>query len=290
MQLAVLSDIHGNLPALEAVLNDLQQYSVDGIVVAGDIVNGGPQPVETLQRLRALDSLMIRGNADNALLKYATGEAPSSRYTCRQFALLRWTHRHIDRETLDFVKALPEQRTVSLPGAAVIRVVHGSPRHVSESIFPDHDAAMLDAVLAQISEPVLVCGHTHLPWQVEQNGRLVLNPGAVSGPLNGFVGAQYALLTWQNDHWLGTHQAIAYNLEHIRQVCQESGFLEEGGAFAQAVLLSIETGQDVLENFFTYAYGLAAQTGSPDSDFVPDDILDQATASYPWPSQGKAGQ
>ena len=282
VQLAVLSDIHGNLPALDAVLNDLQQYSIDGIVVAGDIVNGGPQPVETLQRLRALECWMIRGNADNVLLKYAAGDVPAIWLTHHQFALLRWTHQQIDQEMLDFLKSLPEQRVVALPGTDVIRVVHGSPRHVSETIFPDRDLAILDTALAQISEPVLVCGHTHLPWQVKRNDRFVLNPGAVSGPLNGFVGAQYALLNWQNDHWLVKHYAITYDLERVRQVCQENGFLEEGGAFAQALLLSIETGQDVIESFFSYAFELVAKAGISDSNIIPDKIWDQASTTFEW--------
>ena len=287
MQLAVLSDIHGNLPALEAVLNDLQQYPIDGIVVAGDIVNGGPQGAETAQRLRALDSWMIRGNADNALLKYAAGDVPAIWHTCHQFAQLRWTHRHVDQETLAFLKSLPEQRVIALPGTAAIRVVHGSPRHVSESIFPDRDPAALEMALAQTSEPVLVCGHTHLPWQVERNGRLVLNPGAVSGPLNGFVGAQYALLNWCDDHWQAEHITVAYDLERVRLACRESGFLEEGGAWAQAFVLCLETGQDVLEDFFSYALDLAAKAGFPDSDIVPDDIWHQATATFAWASHDR---
>ena len=282
MQLAVLSDIHGNLPALDAVLNDLQQYPVDGIVVAGDIVTGGPQGADAAQRLRALDSWMIRGNADNALLKYAAGDAPEAWHINHQFALLRWTYQQVDQEMLDFLESLPEQRVTALPGTAAIRMVHGSPRHISEPIFPDRDPALLDAVLAQISEPVLVCGHTHLPWQVEQNGRLVLNPGAVSGPLNGFVGAQYALLNWRDGHWQAKHITVAYDLERIREVCRESGFLEEGGAFAQAFLLSIETGQDVIEAFFSYAFELVAKAGISDSDIIPNDIWNQASATFDW--------
>lgn len=287
MQLAVLSDIHGNLPALDAVLNDLQQYPIAGIVVAGDIVTGGPQGVETAQRLRALDSLMIRGNADNALLKYAARDVPAIWHTNHQFALLRWTRHQVDQEMLDFLKSLPDQRVVALPGTAAIRVVHGSPRHISEPIFPDRDPAMLDTVLAQINEPVLVCGHTHLPWQVKRNSLLVLNPGAVSGPLNGVVGAQYALLNWYNDHWQAKHITVAYDLDRIRKACRESGFLEEGGAFAQAVLLSIETGQDVIEDFFSYAFELVAKAGISDSDIIPDDIWDQASTTFDWARYGR---
>ena len=257
MRLAVMSDIHGNLPALEAVLEDLQPYEPDGILAAGDFI-GGPQPVETMRLLRSLDSWMIRGNSDTGLLRYGLGNAPDAHYTHRQFALLRWAHRHVDQETFDLIRSLPGQRVVEIDGTAPIRMVHGSPRNPSESIFPDRDPATLDLALAQTGEPVLVCGHTHIPWKVEQGGRLALNPGAVCGPLNGQVCAQYALLTWRDGRWQVEHRAVSYDLELVRAAFWTSGLLKEGGALARSFLLSIETGQNVADDFFLHAYGLAA--------------------------------
>ena len=283
MRLAVMSDIHGNLPALEAVLKDLQQCEADGIVVAGDLV-GGPQPVETIRLLRALGSWMIRGNSDSGLLRYGTGDTPDAWHTSRQFAPLRWTYRHVDQETFDFIQSLPEQRVVEIADTAAIRVVHGSPRNPSESIFPDRDPAILDLALAQTSEPVLVCGHTHIPWKVERDDRLALNPGAVCGPLNGDVRAQYALLTWYNDHWQVEHRAVPYDLERIRAAFRESGLLEEGGALAQALLLCLETGHNIAGYFLSYAYGLAAEAGFKDCDVVSDSIWKQAAATFNWDS------
>jgi putative phosphoesterase len=285
MRLAVMSDVHGNLPALEAVLSDLKQYGTDGIIVAGDLV-GGPQTVETIRLLRSLGSSMIRGNSDSGLLRYDAGEMPAHRYTCRQFALLRWIHRHIDRETLDFIKSLPEQRVVEITDTAAVRVVHGSPRDPAESIFPYHDPSTLDLALAQTNELALVCGHTHIPWKVERDGRLALNPGAVCGSRNGEVGAQYALLTWRNDHWQVRHLTVPYDLERIRAAYRESGLLEEGGAWAQADVLCIETGQNVFKDFLSYAYGLATEAGFQDCDVVPDDIWEHATATFGWDSYG----
>ena len=88
MRFAVISDIHGNLPALEAVLEDMQRSKVDGIIAAGDYV-GGPHQVETMRLLRSLDSWMIRGNADTGILRLGAGEMPPARYTALQFALGR---------------------------------------------------------------------------------------------------------------------------------------------------------------------------------------------------------
>jgi putative phosphoesterase len=286
MQLAVMADIHGNLPALEAVLEHLQTGAVDGILVAGDLTGGGPQSNEVIHRLRSLHSWAIRGNADRALLRYAASQVPASHHTCQQFALLRWTHRHMDRAALDFLRSLPEQRAVELPGAAAIRLVHGSPRDLSEGLDPDGDPAALALALAQTGEAVLVCAHTHIPWQRQRDGRLILNPGAVSGPLNGQVGAQYARLTWRGDHWQAELFTVPYDVKQVWAACRQSGLLEEGGAWARSFLLCLESGKDVLDAFFNYASGLAVEAGLPDSPVIPDPIWERATATFDWQYYG----
>jgi hypothetical protein len=140
----------------------------------------------------------------------------------------------------------------------------------------------LNLAFAQISEPVLVCGHTHIPWKQEQDGRLALNPGAVCGSLNGDVRAQYALLTWRDDHWQVEHQAVPYDLHRVRTAFRESGLLAQGGGLARAFLLSIETGHNVGVYLLSYAYGLAAKVGFEDCDVVPDAVWERAVATFNW--------
>ena len=301
MRLAVLADVHGNLPALEAVLADVQQHDVDGIIVAGDIVGGGPQDVEVIQLLRALDSWMIRGNNDDYFLAYDSGTAPQGWRLGEQWASLRWSYSRLDRETLDLLASLPEQRVVDLPGTVPIRIVHGSLSSSSGRLFPDLDPAalrlfeeagllpsgreldkLLELTLAQISEPVLVCGHTHIPWKQEQNGQLALNPGSVGASIDGDVRAQYALLTWRDDRWQVEHRAIPYDLDRIRVAFRESGLLNEGGAFARACMLAIETGQNVAGRFVSYTFQLAAEAGYEDCDVVPDDVWERAVITFDW--------
>ncbi len=300
MRLAVLADIHGNLPALEAVLGDVQQHDVDGIIVAGDLIGGGPQPVEVVCLLRSLGSLMIRGNNEDYFLAYDAGDAPDAWRVSYQWATMRWSYLSLDKETLDFISSLPEQRVVTMDGTAPIRVVHGSPSSPSGVLFPDRDPVgmslfrkagflppgrdpvKLDLALAGVNEPVLVCGHTHIPWKQERNGRLALNPGAVSAALNGDVRAQYALLIWQDGHWRVEHRAVPYDLDQVREAFCESGLLAEGGAFAQACLFSIVTGQNVAGQFLSHFYGLAAEAGFENCDVVPDGIWDRAVATFNW--------
>jgi len=295
-----------NLPALEAVLAEVDACAVDGIIDAGDLV-GGPQPVECIRLLRERGAWMIRGNSDSGPVRYAAGEGPAAWRTHLQFALLRWTHQHLDRETLTFLTGLPEQRVVEVAGAAPIRVVHGSPRDPTEHLVPQHDPdktgefrragllkqgrppVSLEWILDQIEEPVLVCGHAHIPWAYERAGRLVLNPGSVAGPLNGCVGAQYALLTWEGGAWCVEHRVARYDLDLIRAAFRDSSLLEGGGALARAFLLSIETGRNVAEDYLAYARSLAARRGLSGSDAIPDRAWEEAAATYDWPgaAQGR---
>ena len=281
MRLAVLSDIHGNLPALEAVLQEVRRPTVDGILVAGDLV-GGPQANETIALLAEIKADMIRGNSDINLLRYGRGDAPPPWRTARQFALLRWAHRNLGRPNLEYLRGLPEERVVDAGQASLVRLVHGSPGDSFEGLDPRQEPEALRSALERVREPVLVCGHTHLSWKVELDGKLALNPGAVCGPLNGDPRAQYAILTWQGGRWHAEHHAVAVDHARIRQAFAESGLLEEGGALARAFLLSIETAVNVGELFFSHAYRRAAAAGCEDSEVVPDDIWEEAEATFNW--------
>jgi len=307
VRLAVLADVHGNMPALEAVLVDVQQQGVQGIIVAGDLTCGGPHSAEVLRLLHALSSWMVRGNNEDYLLAYDAGRVPDGWKVGKQWSLLRWAYAHLDREELGLIASLPEQRVVALPGTAPIRVVHGSLGSSSEHLFPGrdpavlrvfeqagllrpgHDTANLDLALEQTAQQVLVCGHAHIPWKQEQDGRLAFNPGAVCGPLNGDVRAQYALLCWQDEHWQVEHRAIPYDLDLIRTAFCQSGLLAEGDGLARAFLVSIETGRNVGGDLVSHARRLAVEAGHEGCDVVPDDVWEQAVATFDWEGAANGG-
>ncbi len=281
MRLAVLADIHGNLPALEAVLRDLRQFHLDGMIVAGDMV-AGPNSVEVLRQLQELDAWMVRGNNENYLLRFDSGNAPGWWFTAHQWAFIRWVYQHTDEHTRLIIRALPEQRVISLKGKDPIRVVHGSPRDPNEHLYPGYEGYALETALEQTSEPVLVCGHTHIPWQERKNGCLVFNPGAVSGPLNGHTGAQYAVVEWQVDRWELDLRSVDYDLALVRKAFQETGLLEEAGAFARAYLLDIQNGTNITMKFLSYAYACAAQAGHRRCEYVPDEVWERAVETFDW--------
>jgi predicted phosphodiesterase len=306
MRLAILADIHANLPALEAVLSDARENRVDGFIVAGDHVNGGPHPNETIDVLRSLENCwLIRGNTDDYLLKFSNGTALAEWRTSRQWAPTRWSYQCLDQDHLDFVAALPGQCVVEWHDTTPIRVVHGTPSSSVEALFPDHDAAMmqvfaralilprqhvpLDDAIVQVGESVLICGHSHISWKRERAGRLVINPGSVGAPINGDPRAQYAVLAWRDGRWQAEQRFVEYDIARERAAYSERGLLTEGGGMARAFLLNAETGRNIAGELLAHAYRLAADAGFPDCVVVPDAIWDHAVATFDWDAAGGWG-
>lgn len=299
MRLAVLADTHGNLPALKAVLADIRTQGVDGYLVAGDIT-GGPQTGETIGRLLSLDGWMIRGNGEEYLLDFRAGRAPASWYTHDQWATLRWSYRRLDPEILALIDDLPDQRVVALDGSAPIRMVHGTPWSTRDFLYPDLDPLALDAfrragllpvgrpvprltsVLGGISEEVLVCAHSHIPWVQESPQLLAVNPGSVGASNNGDPRAHYALLTWQSGRWRAVLKAVAYDLDRVRAAYRDSGFLAAGGVMAEAFLLGIVTGENVPGRFVNCLRELAAGYDCQMDDGVPEHVWREAIAAFDW--------
>lgn len=279
MRLAILADIHGNIPALEAALKDVEQTGVDGLIVAGDMVVG-PHSVEVVDRLRQLNARMIRGNNENYLLRLASGEAPDWWYTAHQWSFIRWNYGRMNEDTLNFIRDLPEQIVVHIAGTEPIRVTHGSPRSASESIDPEKDVENLTSALAMVPEPVLVFGHTHQAWQRRLDGRLALNPGSVCSTFDRQAGGSYVLLSWENQRWEVEFRDVLYDLTLIKKAFEETGLLKEVGAFAERWMNDIEKGTNCVQAFVNYAYKQAAEAGYADAPFVPDEIWDKANEQF----------
>jgi predicted phosphodiesterase len=299
MRLAILADIHANLPALAAVLADARQNRVDGFILAGDHITGGPHPNETMDALRALEICwMIRGNTDDYLVQLANGRASFGMCTSRQWAPTRWSFEHLDKDHLDFIAALPEQSGVKWNDTAPIRVVHGTPSSSTDHLFPEYDTAIaqlfaraltlgrnhvsFDQALAAVGEVVLICGHSHIAWDHKHNGRLVLNPGSVGAPINGDPRTQYALLTWREGRWWVEQRFVEYDIPRERAAYNKSGLLVEGGGMARAFLRDTETGRNVSGRLLAYAYRLATQAGFSDCAVVPDEVWERAVTTFDW--------
>jgi predicted phosphodiesterase len=187
MKVAALYDIHGNLPALEAVLAEVELAKPDLVVVGGDIASG-PMPVETLERLRELGARVrfVRGNADR-VLDFAVKDTGDPEVWPSRL----WVAEQLGEEQLDFLQSLPLDEVVDLDGLGPARFCHGAPGSDVETITTLTSEERLKTLLAGVDEPTVVCGHTHVQFDRRAAGRRIVNAGSVGLPYESRPGAYW---------------------------------------------------------------------------------------------------
>jgi predicted phosphodiesterase len=193
MRVAALYDVEGNLPALEAVLDDVERERPDAIVVGGDMVTGA-MPSETLDGLRGLERAhFLRGNADRAVLAVNRGEWPEG-LPDDVVEALAWTAEQLSDEQIDFLAGLPQTITRAVDGLGRVCFCHATPRDDNE-IFtertPDETVAEM---LAGTTEATIVCGHTHMQFERRVGRWRVINAGSVGVPWDDGPQPRWALL------------------------------------------------------------------------------------------------
>ena len=181
MPVAALYDVHGNLPALEAVLIDIEGRDVGAVVCGGDVV-WGPMPAECLELLRNAGVLWVRGNADRGVL---TGHTEIDRW-CREL---------LDPEACALVSSWAPAAALDVPGLGRVLFCHGSPRSDDEILTRATPEEHVAAALGGCDAGVVVCGHTHVQFDRRlAGGRRLVNAGSVGMPYEGTPEARWALL------------------------------------------------------------------------------------------------
>jgi predicted phosphodiesterase len=193
MRVAALYDIHGNLPALEAVLEDLESEEVDRIVVGGDVLPG-PMPLACLDLLSGLDVPVdfIRGNGEREVLDAADGAvSPSLPEPVRR--VLQWTAERLDRERIRLIQRWPETCRLDVSAVGAVLFCHATPRDDAEIFTRITPVEALLPVFEGCGVPLVVCGHTHMPFERWIGTTRVVNAGSVGMPF-GDPGAYWVLL------------------------------------------------------------------------------------------------
>jgi predicted phosphodiesterase len=181
VRVAALYDIHGNVPALDAVLADVERAGVDVIVWGGDVA-AGPDPAGTLARMRAAGGRRVMGNADRQLVDDFDGPRETA-----------WA-RAIDRADRDYLAAFEPTVTIDVDGFGPVLFCHGSPRDDDQRITRATPPARLAPMLENVHERVVVCGHTHQQFDLRCGDHRVLNAGSVGMPYEGVAAAFWLLL------------------------------------------------------------------------------------------------
>lgn len=261
MRIAALYDIHGNLPALEAVLAEVQNENVDRLVVGGDVLPG-PFPSETLEVLRALDvpTDFILGNGELDVLASVRGE-PLPHLPESIVTLLRWTAKEITPEQVTWLQSWPA--TVNRPLVDVSSpsvgdpptafFCHATPQNATDIFTKNTPEDALRPVFKDVTASLVVCGHTHMPFDRMVDETRIVNVGSVGMPF-GNTGAFWGLLSEREVSLRHTAYGLEEAAARIRRSCYP---LADG--FAEGYVLETPTAEAMLLRF--EAVGLGAREG-----------------------------
>lgn len=215
MRAAALYDIHGNLPALEAVLEEARAAAVDLVVVGGDVLPG-PMPDATLDCLMRLEiaALFIRGNGDREVLA-ALGGTASGAVPEAFRPVIEWTARQLRSRHVERIAGWPATLTVDVPDVGDVLFCHATPRSDTELFTRLTAEAQIAAAFEGLTSSIIVCGHTHMPFDRRIGGRRVINAGSVGMPF-GAPGAHWLLLSSGGVEFRHTGYDLSAAAERIR--------------------------------------------------------------------------
>jgi predicted phosphodiesterase len=292
MRIAVLADIHGNLPAFQAVLAELERLQPDQVVLDGDLINGVPYSAEVVEIVRHRPWAVVRGNHEFYYLDFGTERALPGCDDPRRWGQLHWLVEQLTPEQGAYLALLPDERTLFLPGTQPMTVAHGVPGRNRVGFHNDMSDAQIAAELAGIPTRTVISAHSHvqvdrqIPHQPTGEALMsspndrsrwhLINPGSVGMPLNGDVRAQFALIESVPEHvaaggWRATFYRLAYDRRPALAAFASSGMAAAGGVMSQIFYWQLVTAQPEVIFFFRWAY---------EHGFDPDCAIEESFHAY----------
>ena len=217
MRIIVLSDIHSNLDALEAVVHNFPEY--DELWCLGDIVGYGPQPNEVIERIQQLrPTAVIMGNHDQAVV---SGDIEG--FSVHAAKAVQWTEKALGEGNRDYLAALTPSARTEREGK-ILALFHGSPRDpLAEYVYPGLSEKVGRGFVKMAAAGIVLLGHTHIPMLYRFNGSVLANPGSVGQPRDGDRRASFALLTVTQSETTFEVRRVEYDVEPVADRIIKSG-------------------------------------------------------------------
>ena len=225
MRVAVISDIHANLIALEEVLKDIEKENCEHIVCLGDIVLAGPQPISILEFVKQQNWTMIQGNTDKLIAEYGQDvlDMMKEKYPVMANAIVDDMN-YITDEDQKFLSELPPQTEMEIEGVKVL-FVHGSPRANNEDILLNRELTEIEEIISGVDADLILCGHTHIPCGYQTNNKqTVVNVGSVGRPMTPTPLACYAVIDFENGIFNIRHKFVDYDREKAAEQLRVRSF------------------------------------------------------------------
>ncbi len=249
MRIAILCDIHGNLPAFTAALTHAHSLAPDLLVIAGDVATGCPDSNLCWQQALDLNGPLLCGNQERYLCELASGLAPPLWHTL-QFAPVQWA---LDQLGADTCRALEKRPThLRLPAAPDLLVVHSSLRSDCDIIRPYTPESELAAMFPGVEEHLIVRGHNHFGQLRLWNQQHIVTCGSIGLPMDGNATAQYLLIDRVANGWHCAHQSVPYDLDAAVARFHDTGYLQETGPMGYLFLRELVTATQQFVPFLRY--------------------------------------
>jgi putative phosphoesterase len=233
MKIALIGDVHANLPALEAVLTHSSQMKVKAIWNVGDFVGYGAYPDEVVKLLREIGAVSIIGNYDSKVLKVKTKEKEwGVTKIPEKWLAFQWAYAHLSPENRIYLSSLPEKRHIHSKGWH-IQMTHGSPASPEEHLGLDTTDERLHELARLSHANIILCGHSHQPFTRWIDDAVFINPGSVGRPDDGDPRASYAIINLKKKMIDVSHFRLEYDVQRAAQAIRDNQLPEE---FAQMLL------------------------------------------------------
>jgi putative phosphoesterase len=230
MKIAVISDIHGNMQALEAVLEDIKKEGCEKIFCLGDLAMAGPEPSKTVDKIielqNTLDFTVIQGNTDEMIADKSDKFLNFLKESMPVMAnALESDIADVTEAQKEFLRNLPAQKELTIDGIKIL-LVHGSPRRNNENIFPDLKIEEVEEMIKGTDADIIFCGHTHIPCGYQTNTKqTVINVGSVGRPFSETPKSCYAVLETAKDGGFSIkHNLVSYDVETAANILRARGF------------------------------------------------------------------
>lgn len=227
MKVAVISDIHGNLQALESVMADYQMQGCERVLCLGDLAMAGPQPKIILEYI--MDKIdnwtIIQGNTDKMIAEFNLKmyDELLPQIPVMANALLDDVD-ILDKDKKEFLASLPERKEIVIEGVSVL-MVHGSPRRNNEDILPNMKISDVQEMIKGETSNLILCGHTHIPCGYQTlSAQTVVNVGSVGRPMTGIPKANYAIIEFNNGSFTVEHREVEYDYELAAEIIRQRQF------------------------------------------------------------------
>ncbi|MBN1953840.1 MAG: metallophosphoesterase family protein [Anaerolineae bacterium] len=233
MRVALIGDVHANLPALEAVLAHASERGSTAIWNVGDIVGYGAFPDEVVGLLRERDALSIVGNFDLKVLQFKKKKEKWEKKKPRPlYIAFEWTYDNLSKKNRKYLRFLSQELRLKVKGQRIL-LTHGSPASNEEKITDETPQERLLKLAKIAGADVILCGHSHRPVVREADDARFVNPGSVGRPDDGDPRASYALLEIKAGQVAVRHYRLEYDVERAAAAIRERGLPE---IFAQMIL------------------------------------------------------